>query len=124
MIRFGYSIQKISRGKTFLANLILAKARESEKIAIAVASSGIAATLLRGGKTAHSTFKLPLSVNLEQQSTCSLGKLLQDTSLVMWDEYTMSHRAHIEAVYRNLKDLRNSSAVMGEIIFIFAGDFR
>lgn len=32
-------------GKTFLANLILAKIRESGKIAIAVASSGIAATL-------------------------------------------------------------------------------
>ncbi|XP_068994023.1 uncharacterized protein [Neodiprion pinetum] len=117
-------------GKTFLANLILAKVKESGKIAIAVASSGIAATLLRGGKTAHSNFKLPLSVNLEQQSTCSirkngsLGELLQDTSLVMWDECTMSHRAHIEAVNRTLKDLRNSSAVMGGITFVFAGDFR
>ncbi|CAF4893437.1 unnamed protein product [Pieris macdunnoughi] len=117
-------------GKTFLTNLILAKVRESGKIAIAVASLEIAETLLRGGKTAHSTFKLPLSVNLEQQSTCSirksgpLGKLLQDTSLFMWDECTMSHRAHIEAVSRTLKHLRNSSAVMGGITFVFAGDFR
>ncbi|GBP31765.1 Alpha-(1,6)-fucosyltransferase [Eumeta japonica] len=62
-------------GKTFLANLILAKIRQSGKIAIAVASSGIAATLLKDGKTAHSTFKLPLSVNLEQQSTCSIRKM-------------------------------------------------
>ena len=38
-------------GKSFLINLILAKVRYSEKIAIAVASSGIAATLLSGGKT-------------------------------------------------------------------------
>lgn len=52
-------------GKTFLANLILAKIRQSGKIAIA-ASSGIAATLLKDGETAHSTFKLHLSVNLEQ----------------------------------------------------------
>nr|XP_036227979.1 uncharacterized protein LOC118682714 [Bactrocera oleae] len=117
-------------GKTFLANLILAKIRESGKIAIPVASSGIAATLLTDGKTAHSTFKLPRSVNLEQQSTCSirkngpLGKLLQDASLIMWDECTMSHRAHIEAVNRTLQDLRNSSAVMGGITFVFAGDFR
>ncbi|GBP51452.1 ATP-dependent DNA helicase pif1 [Eumeta japonica] len=117
-------------GKTFLANLILAKIRQSGKIAIAVASSGIAATLLKDGKTAHSTFKLPLSVNLEQQSTCSIrkngpiGKLLQDASLIMWDECTMSHRAHIEAVNRTLQDLRNSSAVMGGITFVFAGDFR
>ncbi|XP_060873906.1 ATP-dependent DNA helicase pif1-like [Metopolophium dirhodum] len=117
-------------GKTFLANLIIAKIRQSGKIAIAVASSGIAATLLNDGKTAHSTFKLLLSVNLEQQSTCSirkngpLGKLLQDASLIMWDEYTMSHRAHIEAVDRTLKDLRNSCALMGGITFVFAGDFR
>ncbi|GBP30124.1 ATP-dependent DNA helicase pif1 [Eumeta japonica] len=93
-------------------------------------NEGIAATLLKDGKTAHSTFKLPLSVNLEQQSTCSIrkngpiGKLLQDASLIMWDECTMSHRAHIEAVNRTLQDLRNSSAVMGGITFVFAGDFR
>ncbi|CAI6377510.1 unnamed protein product [Macrosiphum euphorbiae] len=55
-----------------------------------LASSGVAATLLNDGKTAHSTFKLPLSVNLEQQSICSnrkngpLGKLLQDASLIKW----------------------------------------
>lgn len=55
-------------GKTFLANLILAKIRQSGKIAIAVASSGIAATLLNEGKTAHSTFKLPLSVSLDRST--------------------------------------------------------
>ncbi|GFX90218.1 ATP-dependent DNA helicase [Trichonephila clavipes] len=37
-------------GKTFLINLLLAKIRSEKKIAIAVASSGIAATLLHGGK--------------------------------------------------------------------------
>ncbi|GBP67504.1 hypothetical protein EVAR_49870_1 [Eumeta japonica] len=46
-------------GKTFITNLILAKVRSLGKLALAVASSGIAATLLAGGRTAHSTFKLP-----------------------------------------------------------------
>lgn len=83
-------------GKTFLANLILAKVRQSGKIAVAVASSGIAATLLNDGKTAHSTFKLPLTVSLEQQSVCSirkngpLGKLLQEASLIICDECIMA----------------------------------
>jgi ABC-type ATPase involved in cell division len=36
-------------GKTFLINLLLAKVRYGGKIALAVASSGIAATLLVGG---------------------------------------------------------------------------
>lgn len=64
-----------SPGKTFLANLILSKIRQSGKKAIAVASS----TLLKEGKPAHKTFKL---CNLEQQFICfirkngPLGKLL------------------------------------------------
>ncbi|CAF1919182.1 unnamed protein product [Rotaria magnacalcarata] len=49
-------------GKTFVINLLLAKIRQQSKIAIAVASSGIAATLLHGGRTAHSTLKLPLNL--------------------------------------------------------------
>ncbi|XP_047537866.1 ATP-dependent DNA helicase pif1-like [Vanessa atalanta] len=36
----------------------------------------------------------------------------------------MSHRAHVEAVDRTLKDLRNSDVVMGGATFVFAGDFR
>lgn len=49
-------------GKTFLINLLLAKIWSEENIAIAVASSGIAATLIDGGKTAHSAFKLSLNL--------------------------------------------------------------
>ena len=41
-------------GKTFLINLILAKVYSDGGIALATASSGIAATLLDGGTTAHS----------------------------------------------------------------------
>ncbi|CAI6375193.1 unnamed protein product [Macrosiphum euphorbiae] len=37
-------------GKTFLLNLLLAQIRSSGKVALAVASSGIAATLLSGGR--------------------------------------------------------------------------
>lgn len=52
-------------GKTFLINLILARIRSEGtcKIALATASSGIAATLLTGGHTLHSTFKIPLDLS-------------------------------------------------------------
>ena len=46
-------------GKTFL---ILAKLQSEGKIALATASRGIAATLLTGGHTLHSTFKIPLDL--------------------------------------------------------------
>ena len=47
--------------KAFLTNLLLAKVRSGHTIALA--SSGIAATLLTGSRTAHSTFKQHLKRN-------------------------------------------------------------
>jgi hypothetical protein len=41
-------------GKTFLMSLILATVRARSEIAVAAASSEIAATLLEGCRTAHS----------------------------------------------------------------------
>ena len=65
-------------GKTFLINLILAKLRSESKIALATASSGIAATLLTGGRTLHSTFKIPLDLYAMDIPICSIKK---DTAL-------------------------------------------
>lgn len=110
--------------------MLLAQIRSSGKVALAVASSGIAATLLSGGRTAHSTFKLPLNVLFDTEYVCPirkngpLGKILQKTSFVVWDECTMSHRSHIEAIDRTLRDLKCNNKFMGGITFVFAGDFR
>lgn len=51
-------------GKTFLIRLILAFIRSQNKLALALASSGIIATLLPGGRTANSTLKLSLNIKL------------------------------------------------------------
>ena len=63
-------------GKTFLINLILAKLRSEGKIALATASSGIAATLLTGGWTLHSTFKVPLDLHAMDIPVCSIKEAL------------------------------------------------
>lgn len=55
-------------GKTFVYSIMLAHVRSQGQIALAVASSGIAALLLKGGRTAHSRFKIPL--DLDRTSTC------------------------------------------------------
>ena len=44
-------------------NLILAKIRFESKIALATVSSGIAATLLTGGRAMHGIFKIPPDLN-------------------------------------------------------------
>ncbi|GES85174.1 transcriptional factor B3 [Rhizophagus clarus] len=59
-------------GKTFLYNTLLATVSSSGEIAVAVASSGIAALLMKGGRTAHSQFKIPLKLN--ESSTCSISR--------------------------------------------------
>ncbi|XP_059221537.1 uncharacterized protein LOC131996104 [Stomoxys calcitrans] len=118
-------------GKTFLINLLLTKVRSTGKIALAVASSGIAATLLEGGRTAHSTFKLPLKIATDDnKSVCSIskqsntGKLIRDCSLIVWDEATMSNKTSVEALDRTMRDLRSKNAPMGGCTILFSGDFR
>ena len=58
-------------GKTFLMETLLSSVRAVGKIALAVASSGIAAELLEGGRTAHSRFKIPIPISNE--SVCSIS---------------------------------------------------
>lgn len=117
-------------GKTFHINLLLAKLRSEGQIAVAVASSGIAATLLEGGRTAHSLFKLPLNMATNDNPMCNIpkqsatSKLMQECSLIVWDESSMSHKKSIEALDRTLKDLRNNNDIMGGVTFLAAGDFR
>ena len=60
--------------KTFLMSVILATVRARSNIAVAIASSGIAATLLEGCRTAHSALKLPLNLHTIEQPTCNIAK--------------------------------------------------
>jgi primosomal protein N' len=115
-------------GKTFLINLILAKVRSTRDIA--VASSGIAATLLEGGRTAHATFKLPLNLTTSATPFCNISKqsnfaeVLKDTKLIVWDEITMAHKGGVEVLNRSLKDIRENKMLMGGVTVLLAGDFR
>ncbi|CAN1242016.1 ATP-dependent DNA helicase PIF1 [Linum perenne] len=121
-------------GKTYLYNCIISKIRSEHKIALVVASSGIAATLLPGGVTAHSRFKIPIEV--DHASTCAikkgtnLARLMQQATLIVWDEAPMVHRLSFEAVDRTLCDIMNTPTEgpnykpFGGKTVILGGDFR
>ena len=89
-------------GKTFLYNTILAKVRSYGKIVLPVASSGIAALLIDGGRTAHSRFKIP--IKLTETSTCNISRgskeahLINAADLFIWDEAPPIHKFAFEAV--------------------------
>jgi DNA replication protein DnaC len=87
-------------GKTYLYKALLAKVCDMGLIAIATATSGIAASIMPGGRTAHSRFKIP--IKLTDNSMCSFTKqsgtaeLLKQASLLIWDEVAMTKRQAVE----------------------------
>ena len=116
-------------GKTFLINLLLAKVRSHRKIALADASSGIVATLLNGGRTAHSTLKLSLTFHT-MIPRCNINKgsgiatVSERCHLVVWHECTMLHKRAFEAFDRTLQDIRGNNTLFGGVTLVIAGDFR
>jgi hypothetical protein len=114
-------------GKTFLYRALYGHLRAAGKSILCVASSGIAATLLPRGRTAHSQFKIPLTIH--EDSTCGvtrqseMARLLADVDLIIWDEVTMQHRFAFEAVDRLLCDIRRNKQLFGGIPAVLGGDW-
>ncbi|KAF1858687.1 hypothetical protein Lal_00044720 [Lupinus albus] len=114
--------------KTFLYRALISKLRSIGQIVLATATSGIAATLLPGGQTAHSRFKIPL--NTDSSSVCSiskqsdLAKLITQASAIVWDEAPMVNRYALEVVDRTLKDIIGCNAQFGGKVVILGVDFR
>ena len=114
-------------GKTFLYRAICSRLRSQGRIVLCVASSGIAALLLPGGRTAHSRFKIPIKI--DEESFCNFAtdsptaQLIRETSVIIWDETTMQHRRCFEAVDRSLRDVMQVAQPFGGIPVLFGGDF-
>ncbi|XP_060676507.1 uncharacterized protein LOC132805445 [Ziziphus jujuba] len=115
-------------GKTFLYKTILAAVRSKGLIALATASSGVAASILPGGRTAHSRFKIPLV--MEEHNTChvskqsGLAKLMKDASLIVWNEAPMVKKEAIESLDKMLQDINECDLLFGGKVVVFGGDFR
>ncbi|CAN1799651.1 ATP-dependent DNA helicase PIF1 [Linum perenne] len=121
-------------GKTFLWKVLSMKLRSERKVVLCVASSGIAALLMIGGRTTHSRFHIPVDVH--STSTChieqdsDLAELIRNTSLIIWDEAPMTHKHCMHALDRTLRDIMsrrnrgNLNLPFGGITVVFGGDFR
>ncbi|KAL6577120.1 hypothetical protein OROMI_011396 [Orobanche minor] len=123
-------------GKTFLWRTLLAAIRSRGEIVLNVASSAIAATLLPGGRTAHSRFVIPL--NPEKDSSCNikqeshLAELIEKTRLIKWDEAPMMNKFCFEALDFTMRDLLNRTYTnphavnkpFGGKTVVFGGDYR
>ena len=116
-------------GKTYLLNLLLDKIRSLGYIALACATSGIAAGLLHKGRTLHTSFGLPLHMSETTVSALSKqmaqAKLIAKTDVVVIDEVTMGHQHWMMCVDRAMRDFKDEPDLpFGGAIVIFAGDWR
>ncbi|GKE87502.1 helicase-like protein, partial [Tanacetum coccineum] len=121
-------------GKTYLYKTLSAALRSKGKIVLNVASSGIATLLLKGGRTAHSRFAIP--INVVDDSMChiladsELAELIRIAKLIIWDEAPMTHKHCYEALDRTLKDIcrtdptTENDKVFGGKVVLFGSDFR
>jgi ATP-dependent DNA helicase PIF1 len=96
-------------GKTFLYTCLIAAICSEGLIAVATATSGIAASIMPGGRTAHSVFKIPIKIS--DGSICMFSKqsdtanLLHRAALVIWDEVVMTKRQSFERLDRSLQEI-------------------
>ncbi|XP_031121063.1 uncharacterized protein LOC116024309 [Ipomoea triloba] len=121
-------------GKTFVWRTLSSMVRSRGDIVLNVASSGIASLLLPGGRTAHSRFAIPLSLN--EDSTCNisqgsdLAELIIRRKLIIWDEAPMTHKHCFEALDKTMRDLLrfvipgSAEKTFGGKTVVLGGDFR
>lgn len=121
-------------GKTFVWKILIYKLRSMGMIVLSVASSGIATTLMPGGRTAHFHFKIPIVI--DDYLSCAIGhdsdiaELIKRTSLIIWDKAPMQHRYAFECLDRSLRDIMRVvhpewyDMPFGGITVLLGGDFR
>ncbi|XP_060846201.1 ATP-dependent DNA helicase PIF1-like [Rhopalosiphum padi] len=116
-------------GKTTLYGCLIWSLRNQGRSVLSVAFTGIAASLMDGGMTVHSTFGLPFGT-LTDDSTSTItmqslrGQRIRDAALIVWDEAPMSPGLQLTVVNRLLKDIMGSELPFGGKPVLFAGDFR
>ncbi|XP_056695736.1 uncharacterized protein [Spinacia oleracea] len=113
-------------GETFLYNALYAEVCLMKKIVLPTATSGITASNIPSGRTAHSRFKI--LVDSESSLACdvpkqgSLAALIKETTLIIWDEASMEKKENVESLDLLLRDLCNPDALFGGKLVVFGGD--
>ena len=115
-------------GKTFLYRALINRLIAERKSVVVAATTGLAAILLEGGRTVHSTFGIPLEVSsdtisLIKHRTKKAQKLLQ-ADLIIIDEASMLSCNILSVIDRLLRDLTNNNHPFGGKCFFMGGDFR
>ncbi|KAJ8984535.1 hypothetical protein NQ317_006821 [Molorchus minor] len=115
-------------GKSFIFRTLITVLRGENVTTLALAPTGIAASLLKDGRTIHSRFRLPLDIN-ETTTTgvtprSQSGQIIRAAKLVVIDEISMVTRTILGIINAALKDICNDNRPFANKVVVVAGDFR
>ena len=89
------------------------------------ATTGIAADLLKGGRTVHSGFKIPLKTSVSSMKIPSIdSNKLHDAYLIIIDEASMLSSHSLRIIDQLLKEIMNDVRPFGGKTFMLGGDLR
>ena len=115
-------------GKTYLYNTLMSHLRGQKKRVQAFATTGIAADLLKGGRTVHSGFKIPISAVETSVSSMKVPSYesakLHEASLLIIDEASMLSSHSLRIIDKLLREVMNDTRPFGGKTLILGGDFR
>jgi hypothetical protein len=84
--------------------------------------------ILIDSHTSHSCLKIPIAI--DENSLCNIkrgsleAELIQQTSLLIYDEITMKHRHCQKAFNCPCRDIYDSNMPFGGLTVVFGGDFQ
>lgn len=115
-------------GKTYLYSTVISALQARGEKVHAFATTGIAATLLKEGRTVHSGFKLPvplLDTSTSQMKTSFAdADLLRMSDLIIIDEATMLPKDGLRCIDLLLREIMRIEKPFGAKVMILGGDFR
>ncbi|KAF5335688.1 hypothetical protein D9611_009568 [Ephemerocybe angulata] len=116
-------------GKTTVIKALCSKLRSVKRIVLATATSASAAQLYDGGRTTHSTFKVPVNERNEMLETPispndARAEVIDEASLIVWDEAPMANRAVLSCVNDVLCNVSRTNTPFGGKAVVLLGDFR
>lgn len=121
-VNFDVVLLHILLGKSFVYNSLIGWCISKGYRVKATASTGIAATVLIGGKTIHSTFWIPIEVDDDTppkiNAHADYATPIRESELVVIDEISMLHRNVLSYLDRMLRDVCSSTEAFGGKVIV------
>ncbi|KAF6514101.1 hypothetical protein HZS61_006357 [Fusarium oxysporum f. sp. conglutinans] len=120
---------RAGRGKTFLMSTLCDYVRAEGKVVCVAGSTALSVTLYERGRTAHSTFGIPVREDscevVSQLSPHSArAELLRHAALLLWEELPMANKTAVQCADQLLRSIVGQDQPFGGKTFVGIGDFR